>query len=146
MSKCSILASHHSELTLSQSKAQRQDIFQCTVLGLHRNESSRNSKSEAAKEWFPSSTFSHQTSICLSAVVGSQYRATTVAAESLIAQLDSQGKLTMPRRENKKKLDMKTKFKSQTNTLRMCRNFRSIDWYQKHMCKSRETIPLLISF
>jgi hypothetical protein len=37
----------------------------------------------------------------MSAVVGSQYGATTGAAESLIAQLHSQGKLTKPRRENK---------------------------------------------
>jgi hypothetical protein len=34
------------------------------------------------------------------AVVDSQYGATTVAAESLIAQLHSQGKLTKPSREN----------------------------------------------
>jgi hypothetical protein len=32
----------------------------------------------------------------------SQYRDTTVAAESLIAQLYSQGKLTTPSRENRK--------------------------------------------
>jgi hypothetical protein len=38
----------------------------------------------------------------MSAVVGSQYRATTEAAESLIAQLNSQGKLTTPKRKNKK--------------------------------------------
>jgi hypothetical protein len=38
----------------------------------------------------------------MSAVVGSQYGAITVAAVSLIAQLDSQGKLTTPRRENRK--------------------------------------------
>jgi hypothetical protein len=34
--------------------------------------------------------------------VGSQYGAITVAAESLAAQLDSQGKHTTPRRENRK--------------------------------------------
>jgi hypothetical protein len=38
----------------------------------------------------------------MSAVVGSQYGATAGAAESLRAQLQSQGKLTKPRRENKK--------------------------------------------
>jgi hypothetical protein len=38
----------------------------------------------------------------MSAIVGSQYGTTTVAAESLIAQLHSQGKLTTPRRENLK--------------------------------------------
>jgi hypothetical protein len=38
----------------------------------------------------------------MSAVVGSQYGATTGAAESLIAQLHSQGKLTTPSRENRK--------------------------------------------
>jgi hypothetical protein len=40
--------------------------------------------------------------ICMSAALCSQYGATTVAAESLIAQLHSQGKLTTPRRENRK--------------------------------------------
>jgi hypothetical protein len=38
----------------------------------------------------------------MSAVVGSQYGATIGAAESLLAQLHSQGKLTMPRRKNRK--------------------------------------------
>jgi hypothetical protein len=38
----------------------------------------------------------------MSAVVGSQYWATTGAAECLIAQLHSQGKLTTPRLENRK--------------------------------------------
>jgi hypothetical protein len=36
----------------------------------------------------------------MSAVVGYHYKAKTVAAESLIVQLDSQGKLTTPKREN----------------------------------------------
>jgi hypothetical protein len=43
-----------------------------------------------------------QNNICISAVVGSQYGATIGAAESLIAQLHSQGKLTTPRLENQK--------------------------------------------
>jgi hypothetical protein len=38
----------------------------------------------------------------MSAVVGSQYGTTTGAAESVIAQLHSQGNLTTPRRENQK--------------------------------------------
>jgi hypothetical protein len=38
----------------------------------------------------------------MSAVVGSQYGATTGAAESLIAQLHSQGKLTTPRGKNRR--------------------------------------------
>jgi hypothetical protein len=38
----------------------------------------------------------------MSAVLSSQYGATTVAAESLRAQHHSQGKLTMPRHENRK--------------------------------------------
>jgi hypothetical protein len=38
----------------------------------------------------------------MSAVMGSQDGATTEAAESLIAQLDSHGKLTTPRRKNRK--------------------------------------------
>jgi hypothetical protein len=36
----------------------------------------------------------------MNAAWGSEYGATTVAAESLIAQLHSKGKVTMPRREN----------------------------------------------
>jgi hypothetical protein len=40
----------------------------------------------------------------------SQYGATTGAAESLIVQLYSQGKLAKQRRETKKKFDTKTKF------------------------------------
>jgi hypothetical protein len=50
----------------------------------------------------PSSKFSRQNNICMSAVVGSQYGATTGAVESLIAQLYSQGKLTTPRQKNRK--------------------------------------------
>jgi hypothetical protein len=38
----------------------------------------------------------------MSAVMGSQYGATTEAAESLIAQLHSQCKFITPRRENRK--------------------------------------------
>jgi hypothetical protein len=38
----------------------------------------------------------------MSPVVGSQYGATTEAAESLIAQLNSKSKLASSRRENKK--------------------------------------------
>jgi hypothetical protein len=38
----------------------------------------------------------------MKAVVDTHYGATTVAAESLIGQLHSQGKLTTPRRENRK--------------------------------------------
>jgi hypothetical protein len=38
----------------------------------------------------------------MSAVLSSQYGATTGAAESLRAQLHSQGTLTTPRRENRK--------------------------------------------
>jgi hypothetical protein len=52
---------------------------------------------------FPAYKFFLQTSICMTSVLGSQYGATTEAAESLIAHLDSQDKLTTPRRENRKK-------------------------------------------
>jgi hypothetical protein len=51
---------------------------------------------------FPSSILFCQTSICMSTVVGSQYGATVGAAESQRAQLHSQGKLIMPRSENRK--------------------------------------------
>jgi hypothetical protein len=50
----------------------------------------------------PSSKYFRQNNICLSAVMGSQYGATTGAAGSPISQLHSQGKLTTPRRENRK--------------------------------------------
>jgi hypothetical protein len=73
------------------------------------NESSGNSKYGAAKSpglvQFPSSKFFRKNNICMRAGVDSQYGATTVAAESLIAQL----KLTTPSRENRK-FDMKLKF------------------------------------
>jgi hypothetical protein len=42
----------------------------------------------------PYSTFFRQNNICMRAAVDSQYWTRTVAAESLIAQLHSQGKLT----------------------------------------------------
>jgi hypothetical protein len=51
---------------------------------------------------FPSSILFRQCNICMSAVLSSQYGATTVAAESLRAQLHSQGKLSTPRRKNRK--------------------------------------------
>jgi hypothetical protein len=51
---------------------------------------------------FPASKFFRQNNISMSFIVGSQYGAMTEAAESLIAQLYSQGKLTTPRHENRK--------------------------------------------
>jgi hypothetical protein len=58
---------------------------------------------------FPTSKIFRQNNICMSAVVGSQYGALKEAAESLIVQLYSQGKLI--RRDAKiEKLDPKTKF------------------------------------
>jgi tRNA A37 threonylcarbamoyladenosine modification protein TsaB len=50
----------------------------------------------------PSSILFRHNNIYMSAALGSQYGDTTVAAESLIAQLNSQGKLTSPIRENRK--------------------------------------------
>jgi hypothetical protein len=52
----------------------------------------------------PSSNIFRQNNICMSAIVGSQYGATTGAAESLIAhgQIHSQGRLTTPSRGNRK--------------------------------------------
>jgi hypothetical protein len=70
------------------------------------NESSGSSKYGTAKSPglgpCPSSKIFSPNNICMSAVEGSQYGATTGAAKSLIAQLHSQGKLTTPRRENRK--------------------------------------------
>jgi hypothetical protein len=48
----------------------------------------------------------------MSSAVGSQYGAITAAAESLIAQLYSQGKLTTLRCKNKTKSTRKLNFKS----------------------------------
>jgi hypothetical protein len=57
--------------------------------------------------------FFRQNNICMSVVVGSLYGAITVATESLIAQLDSQGKLTkLCRDANIGKFDTKRNFKS----------------------------------
>jgi hypothetical protein len=83
----------------------------------------------------------------MSTVVGSQYAgATAVDADSLIAQLDSQGKLTMPRCKNKKKIDTKIKFQKQTNMLRMDKSFRSINCYQKTYAYVQISIPLNLQF
>jgi hypothetical protein len=52
---------------------------------------------------FPASKFFRQNNISMSSGVGSQYYvAMKEAAESLIAQLYSQSKLTTPRRKNQK--------------------------------------------
>jgi hypothetical protein len=62
----------------------------------------------------------------MTAVVDSQYGATTVAAESLIAQLHTQGKLTTPRRENRK-IQHEIEILKANKHASMCMNFRSID-------------------
>jgi hypothetical protein len=62
----------------------------------------------------------------MSAVVGPKYGATTGAAESLIAKLHSQGKLTKQRRENQKILHENEILKDTNGSIR-CRNFRSFD-------------------
>jgi hypothetical protein len=107
----SIFASRCSELSLwvelafSPVRGSRAKYFSIGFI-LEINKSSGNSKYGAAKSpglgQFPSSKFVLQNYICISAVVGSQYWAMTKAAESLIAQLYSQGKLTTPHRENRK--------------------------------------------
>jgi hypothetical protein len=61
----------------------------------------------------------------------SQYGATKEAAESIIAQLNSQSELSTPRRKNMKIIDTKTEFKKQKYMLPKDRNGRSIVWYQK---------------
>jgi hypothetical protein len=53
---------------------------------------------QRAPDW---DSFRLQNNICMSSEVVSQYGAMTEAAESLIAQLYSQGKLTTPRHENR---------------------------------------------
>jgi hypothetical protein len=61
----------------------------------------------------PSSILFRQNNICMSAALGSQNRgATTVAAESIIAQLHSQSTLTIPRDAKIKQFYTKSKFKS----------------------------------
>jgi hypothetical protein len=66
----------------------------------------------------------------MSAVVGSQYGATAGAAESLRAQLQSEGKLTTPRRENWKIRHENEILKANEHAL-VCTNLKSIVWYQK---------------
>jgi hypothetical protein len=85
----------------------------------------------------------------MSAVVGSQYGATTVAAKSLISQLHPQGKLTTQKRKNWKIRHKNKILKANDHAL----NFKSIKGTsnisidtKKHMCKSRENIPLNIYF
>jgi hypothetical protein len=63
---------------------------------------SRGCKDPHGLGHFSSSKFFRPNNICMNTVVDSQYGATTVAVESLIAQQDSKGKLTTPRRENQK--------------------------------------------
>jgi hypothetical protein len=59
-----------------------------------------------------------------------------------IAQLDSQGKLTTPRRENQKNFTRQLNFKGKrTRFVCVVTSDLSIDSI-KHTCKSRETIPL----
>jgi dTDP-4-amino-4,6-dideoxygalactose transaminase len=58
-----------------------------------------------------------QNKICMGAALGSQYRAMTVAAEILIAQLHSQSKLTMAWHENRK------------------------IWYENKLLKAKEPAP-----
>jgi hypothetical protein len=58
-----------------------------------------------------------QNNICMGAALGSQYGATTVAAEILIAQLHSQSKLTAAWHENRK------------------------IWYKNELLKAKETTP-----
>jgi hypothetical protein len=68
--------------------------------------------------------------ICMDAALGSQYRAVTVAAEILIAQLHSQSKLTMAWHKNKKIQYENELLKAKEPHL-MCRNVRCIEWHQK---------------
>jgi hypothetical protein len=79
----------------------------------------------------------------MSAIVGSQYGATTVAVESLIAQLDSQGKLTTLRSENQKIRHRNRNFQSKrTRFVCVGTSDLSIDT-KTYMCKSRATIYLI---
>jgi hypothetical protein len=59
------------------------------------------------------------------------------------SQICSKGKLTSLRLEAKiEKFDIKTKFIKEMKGFIRRRNLISIEWYQKHMCKSSKTIPL----
>jgi hypothetical protein len=71
----------------SHSGAQRQDIF---LLALHRKLMKAPDTLPRLGQ-FPSSILFRQNNICMSAVLSSQYGATTAAAENLRAQLHSQG-------------------------------------------------------
>jgi hypothetical protein len=62
----------------------------------------------------------------------------SVAAESLIAQLHSQGKLITPGRENRKIWHENEILKANERL----HNVKVSNYTNKHVCKSRETIPL----
>jgi hypothetical protein len=80
----------------------------------------------------------------MSPILGS-YGALTEAAESLVAQLHKQGKLTTPRRENQQ-IRHKIKILKQTNILRMCTNFRSIEWHQNTYLKISWDYPFKMKY
>jgi hypothetical protein len=94
----------------------------------------------------PASKFFLQNNICMRAVDYSQDRATTLAAESLRAQLHSQCKLTTPRHENRKNWTRKRTFKSK-RTHSWCLEMSDLsNDTKKHTSKSHETIPLKQDF
>jgi hypothetical protein len=63
--------------------------------------SSEEPRTGSVTHW-PASMLFSQNNICMGAALGSQYRAMTVAAEILIAQLHSQIKLTTAWHKNRK--------------------------------------------
>jgi hypothetical protein len=78
----------------------------------------------------------------MSAVVGSQYGATAGAAESLRAQLHSQGKLTTQRHENRKIRHENAIFTA-NEYAPACAQTSDLSFdTKKHTTKSRKIIPL----
>jgi hypothetical protein len=73
-------------------------------------------------------------------VVGSQYGTTTGATESLIAQLHSHGKLTTPRRENRK-IVYENEILKATNGAIRSRNF-SLPIDTKNICANLVRLSL----
>jgi hypothetical protein len=78
----------------------------------------------------------------VSAVVGSQYGDTTGAAEYVIAQLYSQGKLTTPSHKNRKIRHENEILKSNRIRSACVQTSDLSNDTKKHITKTRETIPL----
>jgi hypothetical protein len=92
----------------------------------------------------PFSILFRQTSICTSAIVGSQYGATAGAAESLRAPFYSQDAHYAETRKSKNSTQ-KRNFKSK-RTRSSCVQTSDLSFDTKNIIKSCETIPLMVAY